>query len=103
MDNGIGADEAVRRLMEVVEGQTAEAMEQLVAGEGFTELLTRVTENMVALSKIRNDVGDLVLRNLRIAGQADINRLARQLTRTEDKLELLLQAVERLEASGQRR
>jgi hypothetical protein len=102
MDNGIGADEAVRRLMEVVEGQTAEAMEQLVAGEGFTELLTRVTENMVALSKIRNDVGDLVLRNLRIAGQADINRLARQLTRTEDKLELLLQAVERLEASGQR-
>jgi hypothetical protein len=102
MDNGIGEDDAVRRLMEAVEGQTAEAMEQLVAGEGFTELLTRVTENVVALSKIRNDVGDLVLRNLRIAGQADINRLARQLTRTEDKLELLLQAVERLEASGQR-
>jgi hypothetical protein len=89
--------------MEDIEGQTAEAMEQMVAGEGFTELLSQVTENLVAWSKIRSDAGDLVLRNLRIAGQADINRLARQLARTEDKLELLLQAVERLEASGQRR
>jgi hypothetical protein len=89
--------------MEEIEGQTAEAMEQMVAGEGFTELLTSVTENVVAWSKIRSDVGDLVLRNLRIAGHADVNRLARQLARTEDKLELLLQAVERLEASGQGR
>jgi hypothetical protein len=89
--------------MEEIEGQTAEAMEQMVAGEGFTELLTSVTENVVAWSKIRSDVGDLVLRNLRIAGHADVNRLARQLARTEDKLELLLQAVERLETSGQRR
>jgi BMFP domain-containing protein YqiC len=44
-----------------------------------------------------------VLRNLRIAGRSDVDRLARQLARTEDKLELLLQAVERLEASGPRR
>jgi hypothetical protein len=88
--------------MEDIEGQTAEAMEELVAGEGFTEMLTRVTENLAAWSKIRSDVGDLVLRNLRIAGQADVNRLSRQLARTEDKLELLLQAVERLEDSGQR-
>jgi hypothetical protein len=102
MDNGFGPESSVRRLMAEAEGQTAGAMEQLVAGQGFTELLTRVTENVVAFSKISSDVGDLVLRNLRIAGQADINRLARQLTRTEDKLELLLQAVERLEASGQR-
>jgi hypothetical protein len=88
--------------MEEVEGQTAVAMEQFVASQGFTEMLTRVTENVVALSKIRADFQDLVLRNLRIAGQADINRLAHQLQRTEDKLELLLQAVERLEASGPR-
>ncbi|MDX6490505.1 MAG: hypothetical protein QOD43_750 [Gaiellaceae bacterium] len=103
MDNGAGWEAPFRQLMEDIEGQTAEAMEQMVAGEGFTELLSQVTENLVAWSKIRSDAGDLVLRNLRIAGQADINRLARQLARTEDKLELLLQAVERLEASGQRR
>jgi hypothetical protein len=101
-DIGDGPESPLRQLMEEIEGQTAEAMEQLVAGEGFTELLTSVTENVVALSKIRSDVADLTLRNMRIAGQADINRLARQLARTEDKLELVLQAVERLEASGQR-
>jgi hypothetical protein len=103
MDNGGGWEAPLRQLMEDIEGQTAEAMEQMVAGEAFTELLTRVTENVVAWSKIRSDVGDLLLRNLRIAGHADINRLARQLSRTEDKLELLLQAVERLEAPAQRR
>jgi hypothetical protein len=95
-------DRSFRQLMENFEGPTAEAMEQLVAGEGFAELLSRVTENVVAWSKIRSDAGDLMLRNLRIAGQADINRLARQLSRTEDKLELILQAVERLEAPGPR-
>jgi hypothetical protein len=104
MDNGAraGWESSVRQLLEDIEGQTAEAMEEFVAGEGFTEILTRVTENVVAMSKIRSDVGDLLLRNLRVAGQADINRLARQLSRTEDKLELLLQAVERLEDSGHR-
>jgi hypothetical protein len=101
--NGAGGENPLRQLMEDIERQTAEAMEQMVGGEGFTELLTTVTENLVAWSKIRSDAGDLALRNLRIAGQADINRLARQLSRTEDKLELLLQAVERLEDSGQRR
>jgi hypothetical protein len=102
MDNGGGWEVPLLKLMEDIEGQTAEAMEQLVGGEGFTEMLATVTENLVAMAKIRSDVQDLTLRNLRIAGQADINRLARQLTRTEDKLELVLQAVERLEASGQR-
>jgi hypothetical protein len=102
MDNGGGWEVPLLKLMEDIEGQTAEAMEQMVGGQGFTEMLTRVTENVVALSKIRSDFGDLLLRNLRIAGVADINRLAEQLGRTEDKLELLLQSVQRLEASGQR-
>jgi hypothetical protein len=39
-----------------------------------------------------------VLRNLRLAGRADVTRLARQLHRTEDKLERLLQEVEELHA-----
>jgi HEPN domain-containing protein len=41
-------------------------------------------------------MADLVLRNLRLAGRADITRLARQLYRTEDKLERVLQEVEQL-------
>ena len=39
---------------------------------------------------------DLVLRNLRLAGRRDVVRLARQLARTEDKLERVLQEVETL-------
>lgn len=87
----------MRRLYEDAETQTAEATEQLVAGHGFGELLARMTENLVALSKVGSDMGDLVLRNLRIAGRSDITRLARQLNRTEDKLELLLQRIEELQ------
>lgn len=98
-----GQQAALRQLMEDFEAQSADAMEQLVAGKGFSELLARVAENVAAVSKLGADFGDLVLRNMRIAGRADINHLARQLARTEDKLELLLQAVERLEDSRDRR
>jgi hypothetical protein len=91
-------EEQVRRLYEDAETKTAKATEQLVASQGFGELLARMTENLVALSKVGSDVGDLMLRNLRIAGRGDITRLARQLNRTEDKLELLLQRIEELQA-----
>jgi hypothetical protein len=90
-------EEQVRSLNEGAEQQTAEAMEQLVGSQGFGELLARMTESLVALSKVGTDVSDLVLRNLRIAGRGDITRLARQLNRTEDKLELLLQRIEELQ------
>lgn len=90
------AEDEVRRLYEEAESRAARAMETLVGGEGFGELLARMTENVVALTKIGFDFGDLVLRNLRIAGRQDITRLAEQLNRTEDKLELVLQEVERL-------
>jgi hypothetical protein len=56
----------------------------------------RSAENVAALTRIGADCGDLVLRNLRLAGRADVTRLARQLHRTEDKLERLLQEVEEL-------
>ena len=88
--------EQVRRLYEDTENRTAKAFEELVARDSFGELLARVTENVVALTKIGTDVFDLVLRNLRLAGRQDVTRLARQLARTEDKLELVLQEVERL-------
>jgi BMFP domain-containing protein YqiC len=52
----------------------------------------------MAVIKIGFDVADLIVRNLRLAGRADIDRLGRQLARTEDKLELLLQEIEALRA-----
>jgi hypothetical protein len=86
----------VRRLYEEAERETADAMERLVSQPSFGRVLALMTENVVALAKIGADLGDLTLRNLRIAGRADIVRLSRQLARTEDKLELVLQEVEAL-------
>ena len=71
--------------------------EQLVQRNAFGELLAMATENVVALAKIGADVGDLAVRNLRLAGRRDIVRLGQQLARTEDKLESVLQEVERLQ------
>ncbi len=88
--------EEVKGLFGRAESQTAEAMEVLVRREGFGELLARVTENTMAITRTSQGVYDLVLRNFRVAGREDITRLARQLARTEDKLERLLQEVERL-------
>ena len=71
--------------------------EKLVQRDAFAELLSMATENVVALAKLGADAGDLVVRNLRIAGRRDIARLGGQLARTEDKLEHVLQEVERLQ------
>jgi hypothetical protein len=89
--------EQVRRLYEDAEKRTATAMEQLVKRDAFGELLARTTENVLALTRIGNDVADLVVRNLRLAGRRDVASLGRQLARTEDKLERVLQEVERLQ------
>jgi hypothetical protein len=86
----------VQRLYEDAEKRTAQAFEEVVSRASFGELLARMTENVVGLTKIGTDTFDLILRNLRLAGRQDVTRLARQLGRTEDKLELLLQEVERL-------
>jgi len=89
-------EQDVRRLYEEAEATTARAFEDLVGRAGFGELLARLTENVVGLTRIGNESFDLLLRNMRLAGRSDITRLARQLARTEDKLELLLQQVEAL-------
>lgn len=88
--------EWLRQWPESFETEAAAGVERLVAGEGFAELLAHVAENLAAMSRISGDVWDLVLRNLRLAGRADIDRLSRQLASTEDKLERVLQAVELL-------
>jgi hypothetical protein len=89
-------DEQVRALYEDLESRTAKAFEEAVSKPSFGGLLARSAENVAALTRMGNDLADLVLRNLRVAGRADITRLARQLHRNEDKLERVLQEVEQL-------
>ena len=86
----------VRPLYEEAESRAARAFEELVAKPSFGVLLARSAENVAAMARIGSDLADLVVRNLRLAGRADATRLARQLHRTEDKLERLLQEVEGL-------
>jgi hypothetical protein len=89
------ADE-VQRLYNEAETQMARAMEDLVSRDSFGSLLVRMTENVMGVTQIATGAIDLVVRNLRVAGRPDVTRLARQIARTEDKLELVLQEVERL-------
>jgi hypothetical protein len=81
------------------EQRTAGAVEQLVHSNAFGEILARATQNVMGLTKIGFDVLDLTVRNLRLAGRPDVARLGAQLARTEDKLERVLQEVERLQAA----
>jgi hypothetical protein len=98
------AAEQIARLYEQAESAAAVASERLVASEGFASLLGQLAENAAALTKLSGDALDLVVRNLRLAGRRDMIRLARQLARTEDKLERVLQEVEsihdRLDEAG---
>jgi hypothetical protein len=86
----------LRRLLEEAESSFAQAMEKMVASPTFAQLLAQTTENMVALTNIARASADLAVSNLRIAGRRDVVRLERQLGRTEDKLEMLLQELEGL-------
>ena len=85
-----------RALYEQAESRTAKAFEELVSKPSFGVLLARTAENVAGIARIGSDSADLVLRNLRLAGRADVTRLALALYRTEDKLERLLQEVEEL-------
>ena len=89
-------EQEIRRLYEESEARVAKAAERVVSRDSFGELLAMATENVVAVTRIGFEVMDLVWSNLRIAGRRDITRLARQLGRTEDKLEQVLQEIERL-------
>ena len=86
--------EQVARLYEQAESDAAKATERLVGSGGFASLLGQFAENAAALTKLSGDALDLVVRNLRLAGRRDVIRLSRQLARTEDKLERVLQEVE---------
>ena len=88
-------EEQVRALYEQAESNTAKAFEELVSKPSFGRLLARAPRTSRRhADRLRRRRP--VLRNLRLAGRADIVRLARQLHRTEDKLERVLQEVESL-------
>ena len=86
--------EQAARLYEQSESDAARAAERLVGSGGVASLLGLVAENAAALTRLSSDALDLVLRNFRLAGRRDVIRLSRQLARTEDKLERVLQEVE---------
>ena len=89
-------EEQVRALFEEAESGAAKAFEELVRKPSFGRLMALSAENTAALTRIAFDTVDLLWRNLRLAGRADIVRLSRQLHRNEDKLERVLQEVESL-------
>jgi hypothetical protein len=86
--------EQVQRLYEQAEAEAAKASESLVGSRGFAAMLGQLAENTAALTRLWFDAMDLVLRNMRLAGRRDVVRLSRQLARTEDKLERVLQELE---------
>ncbi|MET8451692.1 hypothetical protein [Streptomyces sp. NPDC005209] len=90
------AQKPFRDWYEAMEQQAAEATEHMVTGSGFAELLGLTAGNFAALTRIGSETCDLMLRNMRLAGRADVTRLGRQLARSEDKLERVLQEVEDL-------
>ncbi|MEA2386963.1 MAG: hypothetical protein QOJ22_1137 [Thermoleophilaceae bacterium] len=86
------------------EKRTANAVEELVQSDSFGEILARLTQNVMGVTKIGFDVLDMTVRNLRLVGRPDMIRLGQQLARNEDKLERVLQEVESLrdEVKGSR-
>jgi hypothetical protein len=87
----------IYRLYIDIETRAASALESVVGSNAFGELLATSASNAMALARHANDGIDRGVRALRVAGRADVADLARQLARTEDKLERMLQLVEELE------
>jgi hypothetical protein len=102
INNGAGPSGEPLESMESMESALGASMERMVGGKGFAGLIGLAAENAVALSTINAQVWDMVLRNLRLAGRSDVHKLGRRLNRIEDKLEMLLQEVERLGEADRR-
>ena len=97
LGSALGADPATFMGLAGVGDLIATCMSHLSRNRTFGEMLGQAAGNLVALSRIGNDVMDLAVRNARVAGRADVVSLHRQLARNEDKLEAVLETVERLE------
>ncbi len=79
---------------EQFESRLSTAMDQLVATNGFAELFTTSASVVLSMTRMANGALDEAVRATRLAARQDVTALARQLGRTEDKLERLLQLVE---------
>lgn len=86
-----------RRQLDDFLSTAAPGLEEVTTSKAFGSMLAQAVGNMVALHRIGNDVLDLAIRNVRLAGRADVTTLHKQLARTENKLEHVLEVVERLE------
>ena len=89
--------EQFRKIVDDFLAGAAPGLEDVVDSKAYGEMLGQTIGNLVAMNRINSDTMDLTLRNLRLAGRADVVSLHRQLARTEDKLEMVLEVVERLE------
>jgi len=88
------------RTYEQFEGQLSTALDQLVATNGFADLLATSATTVMAMTRLVNGAVDRAVRSTRLAARQDVTELARQLARTEDKLERLLELVEQLQESA---
>ncbi|MEP7159803.1 MAG: hypothetical protein ABI746_01730 [Dermatophilaceae bacterium] len=89
--------EQIRRAYEETEKKTSQTMEEVVSSQGFAEMLSMLVGNAMSASRISGNVLDDIIRRTHIAGRTDLAGVGRQIGRTEDKLELVLQRIEALE------
>ena len=89
--------DAIRKEYEAFEKRMAAVSDGVVGSQGFAEALSMLTSNAVALTRAASIGVEQLVSLTRLAGRRDIARLGRQLARTEDKLEQVLQVVEQLE------
>jgi hypothetical protein len=81
---------------EQLEGRLSTALDKVVATNAFADLLATSATNVMAVTRLANGTVDRAVRTTRLAARTDVTDLARQLARTEEKLERLLQLVEAL-------
>jgi hypothetical protein len=94
---GNNGDRPYRQYLDDVLAAASPGLEDVVNSKAFGHMLAQSAGNLVALHRLGNDALDLVIRNARLAGRSDVTSLHRQLSRNEDKLEMVLESVERLE------
>ena len=95
--SGTHGDRPYRQYLDDFLAAASPGLEEVVNSRAFGHMLSQTAGNLVALHRLGNDALDLVIRNARLAGRADVTSLHRQLSRNEDKLEMVLETVERLE------
>ncbi len=94
---GNNGDRPYRQYLDDVLAAASPGLEEVVNSKAFGHMLAQSAGNLVALHRLGNDALDLAIRNARLAGRSDVTSLHRQLSRNEDKLEMVLETVERLE------